>query len=292
MGLFDNPDSGGLGAGQVVASGLQGLVEAYKMKLQQAQEESKIRQSGFNSAMDANTAMSKIAEDKRQFDAPPTFHDIPYVGADGKPTTLVVGYKGNHIVSLTPKGTSGTAAKSAQDALHNAAGAFSALDDSLNLAKQFAPQSSQTGAILKAPMSYLRSKLMQTSGENNLADKVKEAATLYATAVNKAGGGRMSDAEINNMATAMGGHGIGDTVDNLSIKHSQLKDNLAIKLGVPRGDIEAYVDQYKKANENKIPAPLQNALNASKGTPPASTPNPKPDNMSPAEAELRRRGIL
>ncbi len=37
-------------AGQAVASGLQGLVEAYKIKLGQAQEEQKIKQSGYNSA--------------------------------------------------------------------------------------------------------------------------------------------------------------------------------------------------------------------------------------------------
>lgn len=45
MGAYD---LGELGPAQVASSGLQGLLEAYKMKLAQATEEAKIKQSGYN----------------------------------------------------------------------------------------------------------------------------------------------------------------------------------------------------------------------------------------------------
>ena len=41
-------DLGDLGPAQAISSGLQGLLEAYKMKLSAAQEDAKLRQSGFN----------------------------------------------------------------------------------------------------------------------------------------------------------------------------------------------------------------------------------------------------
>lgn len=238
-------DLDGLGPAQAVSSGLSGLLEAYKIKLAKDTEYAKIRQSGYNEAMQSDSLAAHLAENKRQFDVEPNYVQIPDPNNAGG--TMTVGTKGNHIISLTRNAPAGkaTADKKTQESLQSAAGAYSAMDDALGLADQFAPKSSAAAATAKVPYTWLKSKLMQTAPENNLADKSAEAATLFATAVNKAGGGRMSDAEIQNMATAMGGHGIGDTVDNLAIKHGQLKDNLAIKLGIPRGDIEAYVAQRK-----------------------------------------------
>lgn len=66
MGAYD---LGELGPAQAVSSGLQGLLEAYKLKLASAQEEAKLRQSAFNvHQADPNAAMMsmmKIIETNR-----------------------------------------------------------------------------------------------------------------------------------------------------------------------------------------------------------------------------------
>lgn len=263
--MLDNPDFGGIAAGQAVASGLQGLVEAYKIKLGQAQEEQKVKQAGFNSAammpyrmgmLDSRDAA--IKERAREFDAlAPTGE--PTISPDGK-----FMLQGRTWKPVPGKGTQANADK----LLHSAGGAYSALDDALGLAKQFTPESSAAAATARAPYTWLKSKLSQTSPENNLADKTHEAATLFAAAANQGGGARMSDAEINNMATAMGGHGIGDTYENLAVKHAQLKDNLAIKLGLSRADIEDYVAAQKD--------PAKRLLNKLRPPAPGGAPVPVP----------------
>lgn len=128
-----------------------------------------------------------------------------------------------------------------QKALDNAAGAFMAMDNYRDLASKYAPQDSAAGAAIKAPLEWIRSKAMQTSPENNLADKAGQAATLFATAVNSAGGGRMTEAEVDNMKKAMGGNGIGETQTNIAQKHDQMKNELAAKLGLSRQDVDRYI---------------------------------------------------
>lgn len=59
MGAYD---LGELGPAQAAASGLQGLLEAYKIKLGQATEEAKIKQSGYNAYAASESAESRLAE--------------------------------------------------------------------------------------------------------------------------------------------------------------------------------------------------------------------------------------
>lgn len=59
MGAYD---LGELGPAQVASSGLQGLLEAYKMSLAQATENAKLRQSGFNANAMMPYRMATLAE--------------------------------------------------------------------------------------------------------------------------------------------------------------------------------------------------------------------------------------
>lgn len=148
--------------------------------------------------------------------------------------------------------TAATGTKS-QKGLDSAAAAFMALDNYRDLASQYAPQDSAMGAAAKAPLEWIRSKAMQTSPENNLADKAGQAATLYATAVNSAGGGRMTEAEVENMKKSMGGNAIGETQANIAQKHDQIKAELAAKLGLSRADVDKYI--ASKSGGSPAPAP-------------------------------------
>ncbi len=55
-------DLGELGPAQAAASGLQGLLEAYKIKLGQATEEAKIKQSGYNAFATNDMAEQRLSE--------------------------------------------------------------------------------------------------------------------------------------------------------------------------------------------------------------------------------------
>lgn len=263
MGAYD---LGELGPAQVASSGLNGLLEAYKMKLAQDTEEAKLKQSGFNAGTAASLMMpyrlgelnakdAALSEKISEFNKSRNPGGGPVTSPDGKFLWEKDAWK----PVTQPK-----SATQQTDALKSAAGAYMAMDDTLNLAKQFAPQSSATAAAVMSPLSYLKSKFSPTSSENNMADKAGQAATFYATAVNKAGGGRMTDAEIHNMMTSMGGHGIGDTVDNLTVKHAQMKDELATKIGVPRGQIEDYITQMNSPM-GKLQAAMPAAAPAAAG---------------------------
>lgn len=76
-GLFDATGDGGALAG--VAGGLQGLLEAYKMKLGQATEEAKLRQSGFNAGhqpKDDTMSMLSLLERIRAREGREEFRDL------------------------------------------------------------------------------------------------------------------------------------------------------------------------------------------------------------------------
>lgn len=72
MGAYD---LGELGPAAVISGGLQGLLEAYKMKMGQATEEAKIRQSGFNAmesrreSAGAATALLQRIKNQENLDA-------------------------------------------------------------------------------------------------------------------------------------------------------------------------------------------------------------------------------
>lgn len=160
--------------------------------------------------------------------------------------TPVYDDKGNVVAYQTGRGglvkpTASPADKNAQktsEALNSAVAAYMAMDNARKIGTEFMPESSGFGAMLKAPFQKARQLVQQTSPENNLADKSGEAATLFATAVNKAGGGRMTEAEVENMKKAMGGNGVGDTIANIDTKHDAIKNELAAKTGLSRKQIE------------------------------------------------------
>lgn len=249
-------DLGTLGPASVVSNGLQGLLEAYKIKLNHDTENAKIMQSGATIANSMAEHRMTIDEKKREYDTPPRFLTIPDPNTPGGFINVGIGNNG-HITNLTRKTAAGADKKSA--ALDSAAAAFMALDNYEKIASGFAPESSKTLATARAPWDFMRGHLQATSPQANLSAVAGDAATLYATAVNKAGGGRMTDSEIHNMANAMGGSGVGQTQENIAGKHGPLKDQLAAKLGVSRGEIEAYIEAQRNAQDNgaSVGGPMQ-----------------------------------
>lgn len=163
----------------------------------------------------------------------------PVYGPDG---TTVVGYqtgKGGIVKPVADPAAKAGAKK--DEGINSAAAAYMAMDNARGLGAKFMPESNGLAAMVKSPLEKIRQLTMQTSPENNYRDKEGEAATLFATGINKAGGGRMTETEVANMAKAMGGSGIGDTQANVLAKHEAMKNELAAKLGVSRADIEAAV---------------------------------------------------
>lgn len=80
--MADLYDLGGVAPAAAVSGGLQGLLEAYKMKLSQATEDAKLRQSGFNSNAMMPYRMASLNE-KRDHDR--ATEDIAATNA-GSPT--------------------------------------------------------------------------------------------------------------------------------------------------------------------------------------------------------------
>ncbi len=295
MGAYD---LGELGPAQVVSSGLQGLLEAYKLKLSAAQEQAKLRQSGYNAAgtemtalkthqmtVDAANTQHRMAldEKRREFETPPKFVTLPDPNNPGG--YINVGTAGGGKITNLTRALPKAGADKKAGALDSAAAAYMALDNYQRLAGQFMPESSNTMATIRTPWDKVRGVVQKTSPQANLEAVAGDAATLYATAVNKAGGGRMTDSEIHNMARAMGGNGVGQTQENIAGKHGPLKDQLAAKLGVTRGEIEDYI-AAQAAGKAGAAGPMQ-TLRAALPAPAAS-----PAGGSAAEAELRRRGVI
>lgn len=246
-----NATGNGLSA---INGGLQGLLEAYKMKMAQNVEQAKISQQGLDSGANARAMAgyrssmidakdAALLEKIREFNVGGgAATAAPVVSPDGK----FIQEKGKWVPVPQPAALAGAAAKTS-DAIKSAAGAYNAMDESLAFAKDFAPQTSGLAAAAMSPLTFLKSHLSPTSPENNMRDKMGQAGTFYATAVNKAGGGRMTETEVQNMAKSMGESGVGDTYQNLANKHAQMKEDLAIKIGVPRAQIEDYLAQMRPA---------------------------------------------
>lgn len=87
----------GLGIGAAVSGGLQGLLEAYKLKMAQDMEEAKLRQSGYNAA--AKIMASVAAQTKPAGAREETINGIRYLvraGARGQEVwTPVINQKGS-----------------------------------------------------------------------------------------------------------------------------------------------------------------------------------------------------
>lgn len=99
--LFDNPDSSGMMVGQAVASGLQGLIEAYKIKLGAAQEQAKLTQSGLNAGANAMAMAGyhKSLMDEKQYE-----WDHPKTTTTFAPAGQAIPLEGGHTVYTDGKG--------------------------------------------------------------------------------------------------------------------------------------------------------------------------------------------
>lgn len=164
----------------------------------------------------------------------------------GKNVTMVSDGKGG-FKDAFGYGKAGLSDKDHQKHLASAAAAYNSMDEYAKIAGEYLPKSSGILGSAAAIPEMLASHLMKTSGPSRLASKSKEAATIYAASHNSMGSGaRMSDAEINNMAKAMGGEGIGETHENILGKIDGLKADLALKGGVTREEVEAYIAEKRQ----------------------------------------------
>lgn len=144
MGAYD---LGELGPAAAISGGLQGLLEAYKMKLGQATEDAKLRQSGFNTSATLTNSMAehkmtveagdrKLAQENTLARLPPTFVTLPDPNNPGGTMTVATGQHGK-VQSLTrnppkvdPKVVSKqTAQGNVTDQLNQLHGFYSELSD-------------------------------------------------------------------------------------------------------------------------------------------------------------------
>ncbi len=266
-------------AGTALSSGLQGLVDAYKIKLSAAQEEAKMRQQGFDSGAMARimapyrAAMidsrgAATAEKAREFDlGGGAATAAPITSPDGK----FIQEKGKWVPIPVPGG--GLAAKAKTD---TALGMLDALSDKWDGLKTGNSTGSATmnGTLLK----------MQSIAPSSDAGQYDAAAQAFAGKLDHDLLGRVNDVTIANAKKAI--PGFYDTPES--------KKN---KLDYIRG----IYSQAPTAPSPAAPGPmstLRAALpSAAVPTPPtgpqAMTPTaPAQASISPVEAELRRRGAL
>lgn len=97
MGAYD---LGELGPASVMAGGLSGLLEAYKMKIGRDVEEAKMRQGAFSTNANVMMENRKLEQAKIIADTPPKFIELPDPNNPGMTITVATG-PGGKVTSLT-----------------------------------------------------------------------------------------------------------------------------------------------------------------------------------------------
>lgn len=278
--LFDNPDSSGMMAGQALSSGLQGLVDAYKIKLSAAQEQAKIRQQGFDSGamarmmapyrasmIDARNA--GVVEKAREFDlGGGAATAAPITSPDGK----FIQEKGKWVP--VPQPTRGLTAKAKTD---TALGMLDALSEKWDGLKTGSSTGSATmnGALLK----------MQSMAPSSDAGQYDAAAQAFAGKLDHDLLGRVNDVTIANAKKAI--PGFYDTPESKKNKMDYIRGIYSQAPSTPASPAPA-------GPMSTLRAALPSAAVPTAPTgPQAMTPTaPDQASISPVEAELRRRGAL
>lgn len=192
---------------------------------------------------DAMAKYNKPTQTKPTFDAPGS----PILDSNAKPIPgIVADGKGSWRALPGSKGDP-TKQKSIQDA----AAAFKAIDQGIQVGQQFLPDSS-IGGYMQMPMEALRGKFDPQSPENKFKDQMLQAATQAAVAE----GGRMSEEKVKAAFAALGGSGIGETKDTINQKGDMYKNTIAARSGVTRQDVEDYISGIEsKGGRINTPTP-------------------------------------
>lgn len=152
--------------------------------------------------------------------------------------------------ALDDKEAAALGKKKKDQALDNVAAAYEGMDNLQGIGDQFIPESS-AGGYAKAPLEWIQSHAMPQSLPNQFKDQNKSAATLVAVAE----GGRMSDEKVKAAMESMGGSGIGESKGSFHDKLERQKDQLALRAGVSRQEVDEYIASVKGHGGGATPPP-------------------------------------